>query len=109
MFLSRGEQRKPAMVSVATLLDNFAGYSARATREVDADAAFLPAPGHDVCIGLVCAGTVLAGSDLIGAPRRLATRFADLSADIMSQFTNTLGKSRFAVRMTTEEMPCSFT
>jgi uncharacterized membrane protein YccC len=92
---------------VATLLRNFASYAAAlagytvaiiagdllgATGGVNADAAFLVAVirASEVCIGIVCAGVVLAGTDLGGAPRRLASLFANLSAEIMSQFTGTL-------------------
>jgi uncharacterized membrane protein YccC len=92
---------------VATLLRNFASYAAAlagytvaivagellgATGGVNADAAFLVAVirASEVCIGIVCAGVVLAGTDLGGAPRRLASLFASLSAEIMSQFTGTL-------------------
>jgi uncharacterized membrane protein YccC len=92
---------------VATLLRNFASYAAAvagytvaiiagellgATGGVNADAAFLVAVirASEVCIGIVCAGVVLAGTDLGGAPRRLASLFANLSAEIMCQFTGTL-------------------
>jgi uncharacterized membrane protein YccC len=92
---------------VATLLRNFASYAAAlagytvaiiagellgATGGVNADAAFLIAVirASEVCIGIVCAGVVLAGTDLGGTPRRLASLFANLSAEIMSQFTGTL-------------------
>jgi uncharacterized membrane protein YccC len=92
---------------LATLLRNFASYAAAlagytvaiiagellgATGGVNADAAFLVAVtrASEVCIGIVCAGVVLAGTDLGGAPRRLASLFANLSAGIMSQFTGTL-------------------
>jgi uncharacterized membrane protein YccC len=91
----------------ATLLRNFASYAAAlagytvaiiagdllgATGGVNADAAFLVAVtrASEVCIGIVSAGVVLAGTDLGGAPRRLASLFANLSAEIMSGFTGTL-------------------
>jgi uncharacterized membrane protein YccC len=96
-----------ACAFVATLLRNFASYAAAlagytvaiiagellgATGGVNADAAFLVAVtrASEVCIGIVSAGVVLAGTDLGGAPRRLASLFANLSAEIMSQFTGTL-------------------
>jgi uncharacterized membrane protein YccC len=96
-----------ACTFVATLLRNFASYAAAlagytvaiivgellgATGGVNADAAFLVAVtrASEVCIGIVCSGVVLAGTDLGGAPRRLASLFANLSAEIMSRFTGTL-------------------
>ena len=44
----------------------------------------------EICIGIVCAGVVLAGTDFGGAPRRLATLFAALSAEIAGRFTGNL-------------------
>src|SRR5207248_7020206 len=44
----------------------------------------------EICIGIVCAGVVLAGTDFGGAPRRLASLFAAISAEITSRFTGTL-------------------
>src|SRR5271166_1346220 len=91
---------------VATLLRNFASYSAAlagytaaiiasdqlgATGGPNGDAFFLAVyRASEICIGIVCAGVVLAGTDLGGARRRLATLFAALSAEITGRFTGTL-------------------
>src|SRR5947209_7339823 len=91
---------------VATLLRNFAAYSAALAGYTVAIIASdqLGAVGglngqaftlavtraSEICIGIVCAGVVLAGTDFGGAPRRLATLFAALSAEITSRFTGTL-------------------
>jgi uncharacterized membrane protein YccC len=92
---------------VATLLHNFASYSAAlagytaaiiaadelgATGGPDADAVFLLAVyrASEICIGIVSAGIVLAGTDLGGAQRRLAGLFAALSAEITGRFTGML-------------------
>jgi hypothetical protein len=45
----------------------------------------------EICIGIVCTGIVLAGTDLRGAQRRLATSFANLTAEITGRFTRMLG------------------
>jgi uncharacterized membrane protein YccC len=90
----------------ATMLRNFAGYSAAlagytaaiiasdqlgATGGVNGEAFMLAiARATEICIGIVSAGIVLAGTDLGGAPRRLATLFAGLSAEITSRFADTL-------------------
>src|SRR5208282_3436376 len=96
-----------ASAFAATLLRNFASYSAAlagytaaivagdllgATGGVNADAAFLLAVsrGSEIIIGIVCAGLVLAATDPGDAPRRLATLFAALSAEITGRFTATL-------------------
>jgi uncharacterized membrane protein YccC len=44
----------------------------------------------EICIGIVSAGVVLAGTDFGGAPRRLATLFAALSAEITGRFSGNL-------------------
>jgi len=91
---------------VATLLRNFASYSAAlagytaaiiasdqlgATGGPNGDAFFLAVyRASEICIGIVCAGVILAGTDLGGARRRLATLFAALSAEITGRFTGTL-------------------
>ena len=91
---------------VATLLRNFASYSAAlagytaaiiASDQLGAvgglnGQAFLLAVyrASEICIGIVCAGVILAGTDLGGARRRLATLFAALSAEITGRFTGTL-------------------
>jgi Fusaric acid resistance protein family len=90
---------------VATLLRNFAAYSAAlagytvaiiASDQLGATGpngqAFMLAVfrASEICIGIVCAGVVLAGTDLGGARRRLATLFAALSAEIAGRFTGTL-------------------
>jgi uncharacterized membrane protein YccC len=97
-----------ACALVATLLHNFATYSAAlagytaaiiaadelgATGGPNADTVFLLAVyrATEICIGIVCAGVVLAGTDLGGARRRLAGLFAALSAEITGRFTGMLG------------------
>src|SRR5438132_1432692 len=91
---------------VATLLRNFAAYSAAlagytvaiiASDQLGATGgpngqAFMLAVfrASEICIGIVCAGVVLAGTDLGGARRRLATVFGAISAEIWGRFTNTL-------------------
>jgi uncharacterized membrane protein YccC len=92
---------------VATLLHNFASYSAAlsgytaaiiasdelgATGGPDANSVFLLAVyrASEICIGIVSAGVVLAGTDFGGARRRLAGSFAALSAEIAGRFTNML-------------------
>src|SRR5262245_41402534 len=44
----------------------------------------------EIWIGIVCAGIVLAGTDFGAAPRRLATVFAAVSAEIADGFRSTL-------------------
>ena len=91
---------------VATLLRNFAAYSAAlagytvaiiASDQLGATGgpngqAFMLAVfrASEICIGIVCAGVVLAGTDLGGARRRLAAVFGAISAEISGRFTNTL-------------------
>jgi uncharacterized membrane protein YccC len=91
---------------VATLLRNFAAYSAAlagytvaiiASDQLGATGgpngqAFMLAVfrASEICIGIVCAGVVLAGTDFGGARRRVATLFAAISAEISGRFTNTL-------------------
>ena len=91
---------------VATLLRNFAAYSAAlagytvaiiASDQLGATGgpngqAFMLAVyrASEICIGIVCAGVVLASTDFGGARRRLATVFAAISAEIGGRFTNTL-------------------
>src|SRR5712671_780029 len=91
---------------VATLLRNFAAYSAAlagytvaiiASDQLGATGgpngqAFMLAVfrASEICIGIVCAGVVLAGTDLGGARRRLAAVFGTISAEISGRFTNTL-------------------
>jgi len=90
----------------ATLLRNFAAYAAAlagytaaiiasdqlgATGGLNGEAFTLAITRvSEIWIGIVCAGIVLAGTDFGGAPRRLATQFADLSAEIASGFVSTL-------------------
>jgi uncharacterized membrane protein YccC len=92
---------------VATLLHNFAAYSAAlagytvaiiASDQLGATGgpngqAFMLAVfrASEICIGIVCAGVVLAGTDLGGARRRVAAVFGAISAEISGRFTNTLG------------------
>jgi uncharacterized membrane protein YccC len=91
---------------VATLLRNFAAYSAAlagytvaiiasdqlgATGGLNGQAFMLAVDrASEICIGIVCAGIVLAGTDLGGSRRRLATLFARLCAEIARRFTGTL-------------------
>ncbi len=96
-----------ACALVATLLHNFASYSAAlagftaaiiaadelgATGGPNADAVFLLAVyrASEICIGIVSAGIVLAGTDFGGAQRRLAALFAALSGEITGRFTGML-------------------
>src|SRR3984893_17485651 len=87
---------------VATLLRNFAAYSAAlagytaaiiasdelgATGGANGEAFMLAITrASEICIGIVCAGLVLAGTDLGGARRRLAGSLAGLAAEIMVRF-----------------------
>ena len=90
----------------ATVLRNFASYAAAlagSTAAIIASAnlgttggaspdVFLLAirRASEICIGIACAGVVLAGTDLGGARQRLATSFADLTAEIAGRFTRLL-------------------
>jgi uncharacterized membrane protein YccC len=102
-----------ACALVATLLRNFAAYAAGLAGYTAAIIASdqLGATGgpnglaftlaitrvSEIWIGIVCAGIVLAGTDFGAAPRRLATQFAALSAEIASRFKTTLmGGSEFS-------------
>jgi uncharacterized membrane protein YccC len=94
---------------VATLLRNFASYSAALAGYTAAiiasddlgqvgglngDAFMLAVfRASEICIGIVCAGIVLAATDLGGAQRRLATLFAAISTEISSRFTGTLANA----------------
>ncbi len=98
-----------ACALVATLLRNFASYSAAlagytaaiiasdqlgATGGLNGQAFMLAVDrASEICIGIVCAGVVLAGTDLGGAQRRLATLFAGLAAEIAGRFTATLANA----------------
>jgi uncharacterized membrane protein YccC len=91
---------------VATLLKNFAAYSAAlagytvaiiASDQLGATGgpngqAFMLAVyrASEICIGIVSAGLVLALTDFGGARRRVASLFAHLSAEIACRFTGTL-------------------
>ena len=95
-----------ACALVATLLRNFAAYSAAlagytaaiiasdqlgATGGANGQAFTLAiARASEICIGIVCAGIVLALTDLGGARRRLAALFAGVSAEIAGRFTGFL-------------------
>jgi uncharacterized membrane protein YccC len=95
-----------ACALVATLLHNFAAYSAAlagytaaiiasdqlgATGGVNGQAFMLAVNrASEICIGIVCAGIVLAGTDFGGGQRRLAALFAALSAEIAGRFTGSL-------------------
>jgi uncharacterized membrane protein YccC len=98
-----------ACALVATLLRNFAAYSAALAGYTAAIIASdqLGAVGGlngqaftlavtratEICIGIVCAGVVLAGTDLGGAQRRLAALFAAISAEITGRFIGTFSLS----------------
>ncbi|MBV8664559.1 MAG: FUSC family protein [Hyphomicrobiales bacterium] len=107
LFLAALAAWAAACAFASTILRNFGSYSAvlagitvaivggdllGPAGGLDANSAFLFAVSRasEVCLGIVCAGFVLAGTDLGGAPRRLATLFADLSADITADFAHTL-------------------
>src|SRR5438132_6354432 len=91
---------------VATLLKNFAAYSAAlagytvaiiasdqlgATGGPNGQAFMLAVTrASEICIGIVSAGVVLAGTDFGGARRRLAALFAALSAEITGRFSGNL-------------------
>src|SRR5712671_6799567 len=93
---------------VATLLRNFAAYSAAlagytaaiiasdqlgATGGPNGQAFELAvARASEICIGIVCAGIVLAGTDFGAAPRRLAESFGALLAEIAGGFIGTLAQ-----------------
>jgi hypothetical protein len=44
----------------------------------------------EICIGIASAGVILAATDFGGAQRRLAASIANLAAEIMSRFSETL-------------------
>src|SRR3984893_18465716 len=91
---------------VATLLRNFAAYSAAlagytvaiiASDQLGATGgpngqAFMLAVfrASEICIGIVSAGVVLAGTDFGQAQRRLAALFAAISSEITNLYTGTL-------------------
>ena len=91
---------------VATLLKNFAAYSAAlagytvaiiASDQLGATGgpngqAFMLAVyrASEICIGIVCAGVVLTITDFGQARRRLATLFAAISSEITGRFAGTL-------------------
>jgi uncharacterized membrane protein YccC len=95
-----------ACALVATLLRNFAAYSAAlagytaaiiasdqlgATGGVNGQAFMLAVTRtSEICIGIVCAGIVLAGTDFGGGQRRLAALFAAVSAEIAGRFIGSL-------------------
>jgi uncharacterized membrane protein YccC len=95
-----------ACTFVATLLRNFAAYAAAlagytaaiiasdqlgATGGPNGDAFMLAITRiSEIWIGMVCAGIVLAATDFGAAPRRLAARFAALSAEVANRFASTL-------------------
>ena len=98
-----------ACALVATLLRNFASYSAAlagitaaiiasdqlgAVGGLNGEAFRLAvARASEICIGIVCAGVVLAATDFGGAARRLADQLASIAAEILGRFTNTLSLS----------------
>ena len=95
-----------ACALVATLLRNFASYSAAlagitaaiiasdqlgAVGGLNGEAFRLAvARASEICIGIVCAGVVLAATDFGGAARRLSVQLASIAAEIMGRFTNAL-------------------
>jgi len=114
------QQRAPFLVSlalwaaacalVATVLRNFAAYSAALAGYTAAIVAYdqLGATGgpngqvfmlavtrvSEISIGIVSAGIVLAGTDLGGARRRLAALLATPSVEIAGRFTEMLAEPR---------------
>jgi uncharacterized membrane protein YccC len=90
----------------ATLFRNFASYAAALagyTAAIIAADVLGPTGGassdvfmlavtraSEIWIGILCAGLVLAGTDFGAAPRRLATMFAAVSAEVTAQFKSTL-------------------
>ncbi|MBV8192773.1 MAG: FUSC family protein, partial [Alphaproteobacteria bacterium] len=96
-----------ACALVATLLRNFAAYAAAlagytaaiiASDELGATGGtsglaftFAVYRVSEIWLGIVCAAIVLAGTDFGAAPRRLAKLFADLSAELASRFSVTIG------------------
>jgi len=97
-----------ACALVATLLRNFAAYSAAlagytaaiiasdqlgATGGLNGQAFMLAVTrASEICIGIACAGIVLAGTDFGAASRRLVELFAALSAEIAGRFTGALAQ-----------------
>ncbi|SDR59142.1 Uncharacterized membrane protein YccC [Rhizobiales bacterium GAS113] len=97
-----------ACALLATLLRNFAAYSAAlagytaaiiasdqlgATGGPNGQAFMLAVTrASEICIGIVCAGVVLAATDFGAARRRLAELLAALSAEIVGRFANTLAQ-----------------
>src|SRR5882762_2124171 len=94
-----------ACALVATLLRNFAAYSAAlagytaaiiasdqlgATGGVNGEAFMLAITrASEICIGIICAGVVLATTDFGGARRRLAAQLAAISAEIAERLAGT--------------------
>jgi uncharacterized membrane protein YccC len=90
----------------ATALRNFASYSAAlagytaaiiaadnlgATGGASSDVFMLAVwRASEICIGIASAGVILAATDLGGAQRRLAASIANLAAEIMGRFSETL-------------------
>ena len=110
-WFSRGACAVGAACSlVATLLRNFAAYAAAlagytaaiiasdqlgATGGVNGEAFTLAVTRvSEIWIGIVSAGIVLAGTDFGAASRRLASFFADLSAEIAAEFSSTLALAK---------------
>jgi uncharacterized membrane protein YccC len=95
-----------ACTFAATLLHNFASYSAAlagytaaiiaadtlgATGGASTDVFMLAVTrASEICIGIVCAGLVLALTDFGDAQRQLAASFAALAAEITGRFTGML-------------------
>jgi uncharacterized membrane protein YccC len=95
-----------ACALVATLLRNFAAYSAAlagytaaivasdelgATGGANGEAFMLAITrASEICIGIVCAGVVLAATDFGGAQRRLAALVGAISAEITGRFAGML-------------------
>jgi uncharacterized membrane protein YccC len=95
---------------VATLLRNFAAYSAAlagytaviiaadelgATGGANGDVFMLAVSrASEISIGIVCAGVVLAATDFGGARRKLAGHFAALASEITGRLSRTFVQSR---------------
>jgi uncharacterized membrane protein YccC len=95
---------------VATLLRNFAAYSAAlagytaviiaadelgATGGANGDVFMLAVSrASEISIGIVCAGVVLAATDFGGARRKLAGHFAALASEIAGRMSRTFAQSK---------------
>jgi uncharacterized membrane protein YccC len=98
-----------ACALVATVLRNFMSYAAAlagvtaviiavdqlgSAGGVNGQAFFFAyTRASEICIGIVCAGIVFAATDLGDARIRLATRLAEIGAEILGQFGDTISQA----------------